>query len=152
MSTSPLVPCAMSCPLLLSRAVLCYHVLSRALASSCRSHAVTQAPQPTPPTCAADVIGRIPILKHVLGVFGLVGASSSNLTRLLKKTSLVLYVGGIAVSLGCIHELPTRSPSNVTCHRLQLVFPVFSSLLIFPGCLVCRVFHFLVFYCLQYFN
>ncbi|CAN0406775.1 unnamed protein product, partial [Laminaria digitata] len=56
----------------------------------------SQAPRPTPPTCAASVIQRIPILKHVFGVFGLVGASSHSMTKTLKTSSIVLYVGGIA--------------------------------------------------------
>eukprot|EP00904_Undaria_pinnatifida_P008005 jgi/Undpi1/4334/HiC_scaffold_17.g07700.m1 len=54
------------------------------------------APRLTPPTCAASVIQRIPILKHVFGMFGLVGASSHSLIKTLKTSSLVLYVGGIA--------------------------------------------------------
>ncbi|CAN0483370.1 unnamed protein product, partial [Ectocarpus sp. 8 AP-2014] len=48
------------------------------------------------PTCTADVIRRIPIMKHVFGVFGLVGASSRSLKSALRRTSVVLYVGGIA--------------------------------------------------------
>ncbi|CAM9430838.1 unnamed protein product [Scytosiphon promiscuus] len=35
-------------------------------------------------------------MKHVFGVFGLVGASSGSMTSALRKTSIVLYVGGIA--------------------------------------------------------
>lgn len=70
----------------------CFDALLGALSARAK------APKPTPPTCAANVIGRIPILKHVLGVFGLVAASSSSITKTLRKTSIVLYVGGIAVS------------------------------------------------------
>lgn len=58
-----------------------------------------QAPLATPPTGAANVIQRIPIMKHVFGLFGLVGASSRSLTSALRRTSVVLYVGGIAVSV-----------------------------------------------------
>ncbi|CAB1107369.1 unnamed protein product [Ectocarpus sp. CCAP 1310/34] len=58
--------------------------------------AINMAPRPTPPTCTADVIRRIPIMKHVFGVFGLVGASGRSLTSTLRRTSVVLYVGGIA--------------------------------------------------------
>ncbi|CAN0262381.1 unnamed protein product [Discosporangium mesarthrocarpum] len=59
-------------------------------------YAIFQAPRPTPPTCAASVMLSLPILKHVFGSFGLIDASSRSLARTLTKTSVVLYVGGMA--------------------------------------------------------
>jgi hypothetical protein len=53
-----------------------------------------------PPTAVADALLKTPILKHVLGIFGLVSASKPNMIRQLKKPgaegTLVLYVGGMA--------------------------------------------------------
>lgn len=48
------------------------------------------------PTAAASVVLKIPVVKHLIGLYGLVDASKSSLTRCLKKTSVVVYVGGIA--------------------------------------------------------
>jgi 2-acylglycerol O-acyltransferase 2 len=48
------------------------------------------------PTAAANVITSIPILKHIVGIFGITDASSRGLTKTLKKKSVVLYIGGIA--------------------------------------------------------
>ena len=39
---------------------------------------------------------RIPILKHIVGIFGITDVSSRALTKTLKTTSVVLYIGGIA--------------------------------------------------------
>lgn len=51
-------------------------------------------------TAVAWALLHTPILKHVMGIFGLVNASKSNMKRILKKKgidgSIVLYVGGIA--------------------------------------------------------
>ena len=49
------------------------------------------------PTAVASVLLSLPILKHVLGIFGLLDASKASLTKHMKKGgSFVLYVGGIA--------------------------------------------------------
>ena len=69
-----------------------------------RTHSHAQAPKPTPPTCAADIIKAIPILKHVLGVFGLVGASSHCIATTLLESSVILYVGGIAVRPSMLYK------------------------------------------------
>ncbi|GMH52604.1 hypothetical protein TrRE_jg10319, partial [Triparma retinervis] len=51
-------------------------------------------------TAAASVVTKVPILKHVMGVFGLIDASSKSLKRHLKNKgasgSVVIYIGGIA--------------------------------------------------------
>ena len=51
-------------------------------------------------TAVASVILQTPILKHLLGIFGLMSASSASLKKHLSKGglegSVVLYVGGIA--------------------------------------------------------
>ncbi|CAM9638091.1 unnamed protein product [Choristocarpus tenellus] len=68
-------------------------------------YAIYQAPRPTPPTCVASVILQVPILKHVFGSFGLISASSRSLARALSKTSVVLYIGGMAeLFLSTPHE------------------------------------------------
>jgi len=50
------------------------------------------------PTAVASVIKMVPILKNVLGVFGLIEAGKQVLTKRLKQRggSLVIYVGGMA--------------------------------------------------------
>lgn len=53
------------------------------------------------PTAVADAILYTPILKHVLGIFGLISASKSSLIRRIRKYDgpegcIVLYVGGMA--------------------------------------------------------
>jgi Diacylglycerol acyltransferase len=52
------------------------------------------------PTAVADAIMYTPILKHVLGIFGLISASKQSMKRTLKKKgvdgTIVLYVGGMA--------------------------------------------------------
>jgi hypothetical protein len=49
------------------------------------------------PTAVADDVMRMPILKHVIGIFGLIDASKNSLTKRIKKgKSFVLYPGGIA--------------------------------------------------------
>lgn len=52
------------------------------------------------PTAVADVVLWIPILKHVMGIFGLISASRGSLVKTLQRKGLegtvVLYVGGIA--------------------------------------------------------
>jgi 2-acylglycerol O-acyltransferase 2 len=62
--------------------------------------AIVRADQPfltQLPTAAATVILRLPFMKNVLGVFGLVDASKGPLTRRLEsKQHVVLYLGGIA--------------------------------------------------------
>ncbi len=51
-------------------------------------------------TAAASVILSVPILKHVLGIFGLTDAAGKNLSRYISKGgasgSVVIYIGGIA--------------------------------------------------------
>ena len=52
------------------------------------------------PTAVADALLITPVLKHVLGVFGLISASKASLIRALKRPGpqgcVVLYVGGMA--------------------------------------------------------
>jgi len=48
------------------------------------------------PTAAASVIKRFPILKDVLGVFGVIAADGKTLAKRLKSGSFVLYIGGMA--------------------------------------------------------
>lgn len=53
------------------------------------------------PTAVADAILYIPILKHVLGIFGLISASKQSLIHRIRKYNgpegcIVLYVGGMA--------------------------------------------------------
>lgn len=60
-------------------------------------------------TAAASSLLKTPILKHVMGIFGLTDASAANLKRHLKKEgvegSLVLYIGGIAeLFMSCPEE------------------------------------------------
>jgi len=51
-------------------------------------------------TAVASALLKIPILKHVLGIFGLTDASAKNLRKILKREgrdgSVVIYVGGMA--------------------------------------------------------
>jgi len=61
------------------------------------------------PTAVADALLYTPILKHVLGVFGLVSASKAAMIQTLKKKgidgTIVLYVGGMAeLFLSCENE------------------------------------------------
>ena len=60
-------------------------------------------------TAVADAVMYTPILKHVLGIFGLISASKKSLQATLKKPgiagSVVLYVGGMAeLFLSSEHE------------------------------------------------
>ena len=48
------------------------------------------------PTAAASVLKKFPLLKDVLGVFGVIPADAKTLAKQLKANSLVLYVGGMA--------------------------------------------------------
>ncbi|KAL3919726.1 MAG: hypothetical protein SGPRY_005527 [Prymnesium sp.] len=50
------------------------------------------------PTAAASVIKKFPLLKDVLGVFGVIDASGKTLTKWLgqPRSSVVIYVGGMA--------------------------------------------------------
>ena len=61
------------------------------------------------PTAVADALLYTPILKHVLGIFGLVSASKGSMVKTLKKPgvegTIVLYVGGMAeLFLSCENE------------------------------------------------
>jgi len=51
-------------------------------------------------TAVASILLKVPILKHVLGIFGLIDASASSMRRHFKNDGIdgciVLYVGGIA--------------------------------------------------------
>ena len=62
----------------------------------------------TIPTGVATALLRTPILKHVMGIFYLISASKSSLTRQLKKEgiegTIFLYVGGIAELFLCSEE------------------------------------------------
>lgn len=57
------------------------------------------------PTAVAASLMKTPLLKHVIGIFGLTDASSKNLKKLFKKEGaagcVVLYVGGIAELFRC---------------------------------------------------
>lgn len=56
-------------------------------------------------TAVASAVLYTPIIKHVMGIFGLCDASKLSLKQQLKKTSVVLYVGGIAeLFLSCPTE------------------------------------------------
>lgn len=56
-------------------------------------------------TAVASAVLYTPIIKHVMGIFGLCDASKGSLKKQLKKTSVVLYVGGIAeLFLSCPTE------------------------------------------------
>lgn len=71
--------------------------------------AVTCPTTSLPPTAVADALLHTPILKHVLGIFGLVSASKQSMLRQLAKPgaegTLVLYVGGMAeLFLSCENE------------------------------------------------
>jgi 1-acyl-sn-glycerol-3-phosphate acyltransferase len=60
-------------------------------------------------TAVASVVLKIPILKHVMGIFNLTDASASNLKRILHKDgeegSIVLYVGGMAELFYCSRDI-----------------------------------------------
>jgi len=61
------------------------------------------------PTAVADAVLHTPIVKHVLGIFGLVSASKASMVKTLKKPgvegTIVLYVGGMAeLFLSCENE------------------------------------------------
>ncbi|GMH73419.1 hypothetical protein TL16_g06183 [Triparma laevis f. inornata] len=51
-------------------------------------------------TAAASVVTSVPILKHVMGIFGLIDASKKSIVKHMKKGgaagSVVIYIGGIA--------------------------------------------------------
>ena len=60
-------------------------------------------------TAVADVLLITPILKHVMGIFGLMSASKKNLIKAFQKKgaegTVVLYVGGLAeLFLSCEQE------------------------------------------------
>ena len=60
-------------------------------------------------TAVADAVLYTPILKHVMGIFGLVSASKKSMIETLKKPgiegSICLYVGGMAeLFLSCEKE------------------------------------------------
>ena len=60
-------------------------------------------------TAVADALLWTPILKHVMGIFGLVSASKSSMKKTLKKPgvagTVILYVGGMAeLFLSCENE------------------------------------------------
>ena len=61
-------------------------------------------------TAAARVVLAFPILKHVMGIFGLTDASAGNIRRVLTRNpgvegSVVLYCGGIAeLFKSCLEE------------------------------------------------
>jgi Diacylglycerol acyltransferase len=62
-----------------------------------------------PPTAVASALLYTPILKHVLGIFGLISASKDSMKRTLKNNgvdgTIVLYVGGMAeLFLSCHQE------------------------------------------------
>lgn len=52
------------------------------------------------PTAVADAVLYTPIIKHVMGIFGLISASKASMKKTLKKKgvagTIVLYVGGLA--------------------------------------------------------
>lgn len=62
------------------------------------------------PTAVASAVLKFPMLKNVMGIFGLTDASSSNVKRILQKGKgikgcIVIYVGGIAeLFLTCDEE------------------------------------------------
>lgn len=60
-------------------------------------------------TAVASVVLKIPVLKHVMGIFNLTDASASNLKKILQKNgeegSIVLYVGGMAELFYCSREI-----------------------------------------------
>ena len=65
------------------------------------------------PTAAASVVLQFPLLKHVIGIFGLIDVSKKNLLKHVGKgKSFVLYPGGIA-------ELFLSSPTEevVLCRK-----------------------------------
>jgi hypothetical protein len=67
------------------------------------------------PTAVASVVIQFPIMKHVIGIFGLLDASKKSLTKHIKAgKSFVLYPGGIA-------ELFLSSPKEVSALSLSLV-------------------------------
>lgn len=61
------------------------------------------------PTAVANAVLYTPIVKHVLGIFGLISASKASMKQTLKKSgvdgTIVLYVGGMAeLFLSCENE------------------------------------------------
>lgn len=61
------------------------------------------------PTAVADAVMYTPIVKHVMGIFGLISAKKESMKRALKKPGakgcVVLYVGGMAeLFLSCENE------------------------------------------------
>ena len=69
------------------------------------------------PTAAASVIKRFPLLKDILGVFGVIDASSRTLARHLSRpaSSVVIYVGGMA-ELFRSSACSKRRPGRATAH------------------------------------
>jgi Diacylglycerol acyltransferase len=61
-----------------------------------------------PPTAVATALLYTPILKHVLGIFGLISASKHSIQTTLKKRgvqgTIVLYVGGMAELFLSCHQ------------------------------------------------
>mmetsp|Transcript_22506 Transcript_22506/g.35563 ORF Transcript_22506/g.35563 Transcript_22506/m.35563 type:complete len:310 (+) Transcript_22506:34-963(+) len=62
-----------------------------------------------PPTAAASVILKIPILRNIFGLYGLIDASKKSLIKQLKKGSVLIYIGGMA-------ELFLSSPTREELH------------------------------------
>ena len=52
-------------------------------------------------SAVASAVLYTPIIKHVMGIFGLCDASKASLRRELKSSSVILYVGGIAELFLC---------------------------------------------------
>lgn len=83
-------------------------------------------------TAVASVVLKIPILKHVMGIFNLTNASSSNLKRILNRDgvdgSIVLYVGGMAELFYCSRDVEKLYLSKrkgfvklALCHGVDIV-------------------------------
>jgi len=53
------------------------------------------SPEKTPTAVASSVM-NFPIVKHIVGIFGMCNAAGPALTKQLQKSSVVLYIGGIA--------------------------------------------------------
>lgn len=48
------------------------------------------------PTAAASAVLQTPLLKNLMGIFNLVDASAGSLKKILKRSSVLIYIGGIA--------------------------------------------------------
>ncbi|CEM32489.1 unnamed protein product [Vitrella brassicaformis CCMP3155] len=48
------------------------------------------------PTAAAEIVLRLPFLRHIFGVFSMIRADKTSIVKTLKRDNVIVYTGGIA--------------------------------------------------------